>query len=189
MSRARAAVLSICLLAPSAGWAGEQRWAIGLQVDPLAVPGGHQGIPVQTIGNRVGLAFSARYRGGDWWALNLGLGFPQSALGAGAWFGHEMFHPLWSDQRRIVELELFEDAAAQLSFVGPDYYARHGGTFVGRYYAFGGPLAAATRLSVGLRATWLDGRFDTSLEGISILQLTPSFDSLSSVDVGVRLHF
>jgi hypothetical protein len=91
--------------------------------------------------------------------------------------------------RGVFAFELYEDAGLQLSFAGPDYYARRDNDFVGYGYAYGGPLAFAVRLPVGVRFCWLRNRLDTFVEGVEMLALTPSVESLFELSVGIRVHW
>ena len=169
----------------------QRRWSVGLQVNPVDLPAGHLGIPLQGSeqGFHLAVAWTARLALARDWAVTAGLGVPHSGMGPAVWLGQELAHGLWTDSRRIVALVLYGGGGLQLGFAGPDFFARHGGTFVGYAYAYGGPLAFALRVPVGLRINWWEDRFDTYVEGTSLLAFTPSVEPLFSLVVGVRIHF
>ena len=121
-------------------------------------------------------------------AFTLGVGLPQSGMGASLWLGHELYTGLLRSGRGNIAIELYEDAGLTLGFAGPDYYARHDDVFVGYGYAFGGPLAFGLRLPVGVRVRWLRGLFDTFVEPAPLLVLTPSVESLFELAIGFRIR-
>jgi hypothetical protein len=168
-----------------------RRWAAGVQVGIVDRPSGHLGIPLGggEMGSHLPHALLGGYQLSPHTAITVGLGLPTGAMGVGFWAGFDASLRLVADQRRIFALALYEDAGLQLGFAGPDYYARHENEFVGYGYAFSGPWAFAVRLPVGLRATWLQDRLDTFIEGIDVLALTPSFESLFQLAAGVRVRF
>jgi hypothetical protein len=169
----------------------ERHWSLGLQVGPLDRPAGHLGIPLTTYedGRHLAAAFVGRYQLDQRFALNAGFGVPTSAMGPAVWAGFELFARLATSARGVFAFELYEDAGLQLSFAGPDYYARRDNDFVGYGYAYGGPLAFAVRLPVGVRLCWFRNRLDTFLEGVEMLALTPSVESLFELSVGIRVHW
>jgi hypothetical protein len=182
MIAATALAALLCAAAPA-----ERKWGFGIQLEPINSPTGHFGVPTAAVAPRIGFAFALRYQAADRWALTFGLGAPHPAMGLSIWAGHELSLSLYA--RDAVALSLYEDAGAQFGAVGPDYYARHGGTFVGRQYTFGGPTTFALRLPAGVRASWLSGRFDTFLEGVGILAFTPTVEPLFTFDLGFRWQF
>jgi hypothetical protein len=161
--------------------------AVGIQLDPLSVPRGHVGLPLEAgiDGYHLAGALAVRYERSPGWAVNLGVGLPTTGMGLSAWLGHELYMPVASTS--WVTLALYEDAGLQLGYAGPDYYARHTDTFVGFGYMTAGPLAFAARLPVGIRADF--GRVDAYVEGTTILAFTPSVEPLFDVGVGFRVHF
>jgi hypothetical protein len=168
-----------------------RRWAVGLQVGLADRPSGHLGIPLGggEMGSHLPHALVGAYQASPTVAVTAGLGLPTGAMGVGLWGGFEASLRLAGDAGGIFALRIYEDAGLQLGFAGPDYYARHDNEFVGYSYAFAGPLAFAIRLPVGFRASWLHDRFDTYVEGLDVLALTPSFESLFELTAGVRVRF
>lgn len=168
-----------------------KRWGLGVQLSPYDSPAGHLGAPLagSADGFHLALALIGCYQLGNWSAMDVGLGLPTSAMGPAAWATFEVFGRLIADQQRIVAVELYTDPGLQLGFAGPDYYARRDNDFPGYGYAFGGDLTLAIRLPVGLRLCWIRNRFDTFVEGTSILALTPSVETLFDLAVGGRVHF
>ena len=59
-----------------------------------------------------------------------------------------------------MELDTFGQAGVQLGYAGPDYFARHGGDFVGYEYVRGGPVAFALRFAMGISLRWANGLLD-----------------------------
>jgi hypothetical protein len=169
----------------------EHRWGIGVQVGMLDRPTGHLGIPLGhgETAPQLPIALVGRLQLGEHTAVTAGAGLPTSAMGPAAWGGFEAFVRLWADARRIASIEAYEDAGLQLGFAGPDYWARKSDEFVGYGYAFGGPVAFALRLPVGLRVSWLRDRFDTFVSGGEILALTPSVEGLFELSAGARFRF
>jgi hypothetical protein len=168
-----------------------KRWAVGLQASPTDAPRGHLGIPIAGTedGFHLAAALVSRYQLSDALALNAGAGLPSSAMGPSVWGGFEVFARVVADRRRVVALELYEDSGLQLGFAGPDYYARRDNDFPGYGYAFGGDVSFAVRLPVGARLCWIQNRFDTFVEGTSIVALTPAVETFFDVAVGARVHF
>jgi len=169
----------------------ERHWSLGLQVGLLDRPTGHLGIPLATYedSKHLAAAFVGRYQLDQRFALNAGFGVPTSAMGPAVWAGFELFARLTTSTRSVLAVELYEDAGLQLGFAGPDYYARRDNDFVGYGYAYGGPLAFAVRLPVGVRLCWLQNRLDTFVEGVEVLALTPSVESLFELSAGIRVHW
>jgi hypothetical protein len=167
------------------------RWSFGLQLEPLDLPRGHLGIPLQGTedGFHLGAAFSLRYQPSTWWAVVMDLGTPTSALGPAVWVGHEVFHRLWANPHGVAVISVYEAVALEVGFAGPDYFARRDGTFVGYGYAFGGPPSVALRLPIGLRVDWWRSRFDTYVEGGALLAAAPSVETFVDLSVGGRFHF
>jgi len=168
-----------------------KRWALGVQLSPYDSPAGHLGAPLagSEDGFHLALALVGRYQLGDWSAIDVGMGLPSSAMGPAAWASFEVFGRLIADRQRILAVELYADPGLQLGFAGPDYYARRDNGFPGYAYAFGGGVTLAIRLPVGLRLCWIRNRFDTFVEGTSIVALTPSVETLFDLAVGARVHF
>jgi hypothetical protein len=168
-----------------------RHWAVGIQVGIADRPTGHLGIPLGggEMGSHLPLGLVGGYQMSPRTAVTLGLGLPTGAMGVAFWAGFDASLRLVADPRQIVALALYEDAGLQLGFAGPDYYARHENEFVGFGYAVAGPWALAIRLPVGLRASWLQDRFDVFVEGVDVLAMTPSFESLFELAGGGRFKF
>ena len=168
-----------------------RRWSLGLQIGAYDLPSGHLGIPV--AGTQDGLhlasAIVGRYQLSAFTAVDVGFGLPTSSMGPAFWAGFEPFARLWADSRRIFAVEAYLAPGLQLGFAGPDYYARHSNVFVGYDYAFGGPAAFALRLPIGVRFCWVQNRFDTYLEGNTLVVFTPSVESLFELSIGARVHW
>jgi predicted Rdx family selenoprotein len=45
------------------------------------------------------------------------------------------------------------------------------------------------RLPVGVRSCWFQNRLDTFVEGVEVLALTPSVESLFELSAGIRVHW
>jgi hypothetical protein len=134
-------------------------------------------------------AIIGRYELRDALAFNAGAGLPASGLGPAFWLGFETFVRVAADQHRVFALELYQDAGLELGFAGPDYYARRDNDFPGYGYAFGGDASFAVRLPVGARVCWSRNRFDTFVEGTSIVALAPAVEAFFDLATGARIHF
>jgi hypothetical protein len=168
-----------------------RRWAVGAEVGVVDRPGGHLGVPLGggEMGRHLPFALLAAYQTSPRTAVTIGFGLPTGAMGFAFWTGFDASLRLVADARRVFALALYENAGLQLGFAGPDYYARRENEFVGYGYAFSGPWAFGVRLPVGLRASWLYDRFDTFVEGVDVLALTPAFESLFELAAGARFRF
>lgn len=165
-----------------------KRWGVGVQIAPLSTPRGHIGIP--WFGeSRMPLEIVARWQPTHRFALNAGLGLPHASLGSTFWVGGELFTRVAEAPHGLVALELYQSLALQLGFAGPDYYARHDGDFVGYSYVNQGAGTLALRLPAGVRLRWANGWLDTYAEGSPTVTLTPDFESLFALTVGVRVRF
>jgi hypothetical protein len=130
-----------------------------------------------------------RYEALDHLAVTAAFGVPHPAMGNAVRVGCELFGRVLRDERRIVSLELYHDPGVQLGFAGPDYFARHSHAFVGQLYAIQGPIAFALRYPAGVRLSWADARFDTYVEEIPIIALTPEVETFLQLGVGLRGRF
>lgn len=173
---------------PPASAPAAPRWGLGLSLGALNLPGGHVGVPLPG-GTRLPLALTLRRQIDGRSALSLGVGAPHSSLGLSAWAGYETFVSLLADRRRLVALELHQAGGVQLGFAGPDFAARHTETFVGFGYIYQGPLAFGLRLPAGLRLRLVRGRFDVTLESVSILTFTPAVEAFFGLSAGARVYF
>lgn len=176
---------------PPAPEPARHRWGVGLQLGPLASPTGHIGIPLGADQGSPHMAaeITIRYEALDHLAITGAIGVPHPALGNAARLGCELFARVIADPSRIVALEVYLDPGLQLGFAGPDYFARNSDVFVGHLYAVQGPLAFGVRYPAGLRLSWADGRFDTYVEEIPTLVLTPQVETFLQLGVGARARF
>jgi hypothetical protein len=169
----------------------DHHWSLGAQFGAADLPSGHLGIPLagSEDGAHLAAAVVGSYRFNRHTAIDFGAGLPSSAMGPAFWAGFELVTSLWRDRRGVVDIQIYEDSGLQLGFAGPDYYARTDDEFVGYGYAFGGGVAFAIRLPVGLRLSWAHDSFDTFAEGDDLLLLTPSVENLFELAAGVRVHW
>jgi hypothetical protein len=167
------------------------RWGVGLEVQPIALPNGHLGLPLggDESAFHLAMALSLRYQIDAGSALEGGVGLAHPALGASMWFGYERLARLVADRRAIVALEMYATPGLQLGFAGPDEYARQSDVFVGYGYAFGGPPAFGFRFPVGLRVSFAQSRFDVYVAGVPEVIVTPTVEVLFQMTTGVRLRF
>lgn len=168
-----------------------RRWGIGLEVQPISLPGGHLGIPIGRDQSAFHLAFAivVRYQIDLASAFEGGIGLPDAGLGFGGWLAYERFVRVAADRRGNVALEFYTAPGLQLSFAGPDYYAREFNVFVGHEYAAAGPLAFALRLPTGLRVSFAQSRFDVYAAVVPQFVLSPAVEVLLAVTTGIRVRF
>lgn len=172
--------------------ADDPSWGLGLQGGMLGVPAGNLGLPLDDI---AGVPFDApveivvrRQFASTRAAVNAGIGFPHIALGLATWLAVESFVPVAGDERSFCALELYADPGVQVGYAGPDYFARHGGAFVGYEYGATGPIALAMRTPVGARVVWRRLRLDTFVEAASMVTLTPDVEPFFTAIAGIRVR-
>lgn len=166
----------------------ERRWAIGIEATALSAPRGHLGL-FANAGNAITPELVARYEVGRPWALNVGFGLLHSSMGLGGWASWEIFAPVVANEQGTWVLSLFEQSGLQLGYAGPDYYARHGGDFVGYEYSAAGPLAFTLRFPIGVNLRWASGYVDTYVAAVPIIALTPDMEALYNATLGNRFRF
>lgn len=154
-------------------------WAVGGFV---AMPGQGSGLPIGGQHWPFGLTGSytlERHR-----AIVVGLGVPIASVGASAWAGFELrMRPLVA----LPRLTLYTAPGLRTGFVGPGYYARHSGVFVGFEYIYSGPWTIAPRLPVGVAIEL--GRSELLVEVVAEAPLLPGPELLLGGSLGVRIAF
>jgi len=168
--------LAACSLSATVARAREsdaKRWAVGMEAGWLAVPHGHLGYQLALGTSAISGQLVGRYRLSNLAALDAGFGLPHSAMGLSGWGAFELFASAWSNQRRTLALELYQQLGLQLGYAGPDYFARHDNEFVGYGYTTAGPMSFALRFPAGINLRWAAGYLDTYTQVVPIVALTP----------------
>lgn len=168
--------------------ADRRRWGVGIEATTLGVPRGHLGIAANS-GKAITPLVVGRYELLSFAAVDVGFGLPHPSMGVGGWVSWEIFAPVVANERKTLVLSLFEQSGMQLGYAGPDYYARHGGDFVGYQYSVAGPLAFALRFPVGVNLRWAGGYLDSYVSAVPIIALTPAVEPLYDVTFGTRIRF
>lgn len=157
---------------------------IGAPVSPL----GHVGIP--TVDQyHLAPELAVRWQLDARSAIDGGVGLPHAGLGLGLWVAYELFDRAWADPGGVVALELYLAPGLGLGWDGPDGYAHRYQVFVGYDTVVGGDFVFDARLASGMRFSWANGSFDTSIEALPIVTFAPTVDVLFSLVLDLRARF
>lgn len=162
-------------------------FGVSLRVAAPVAPLGHVGIPT-TDDYHLAPELAVRWQLDALSAVHVGVGLPHPGLGAGLWIAYEAFVRVWADGT-LVALELYVAPGLGLGLDGPDGYARRYDVFVGYATLFSGDLVFDARLASGLRWSWANGSFDTSLEAVPLVTFAPVVEALFSLVLDVRARF